>query len=217
VCWSLLDRAIKLDRWRQPWKFRRRWTEVRDMIAARVRSAVGTDGLLPQAYGRRPPRSDAAAHRYHLTPRTASLAGRARTSGCAADSPKATWRAGVCRKQAPARLPLLGGGQPGGFAHTGCRYSGQSGGTTTPAAPSSRWTQADTRPIPAAVERNQPRGVEAAPGPGRYGCRGIQSSRHLCGRHSHRAHRVSHEGDSHAVVTSRPAVLGSTAGRIRYY
>jgi GH15 family glucan-1,4-alpha-glucosidase len=31
------------------------------MIAARVRAAVGTDGLLPQAYGQWPPRSDAAA------------------------------------------------------------------------------------------------------------------------------------------------------------
>ena len=37
------------------------WAEVRDMIAARARAAVGTDGLLSQAYGQRPPRSDVAA------------------------------------------------------------------------------------------------------------------------------------------------------------
>ena len=61
--WLVLDRAIELGRWRQPWKlwrFRRRWAEVRDMIATGVRAAVGTDGLLPQAYGQWPPRSDAA-------------------------------------------------------------------------------------------------------------------------------------------------------------
>jgi len=59
--WLVLDRAIKLGRWLRPWQSRRRWTDVRDAIAARVRAAVGADGLLPQVYGQQPPLPDAAA------------------------------------------------------------------------------------------------------------------------------------------------------------
>lgn len=125
------------------------------------------------------------------------------------------------RRLAPARLPLLGGGQPGGFAHTDCRYSGHPGGTTTPAAPQSvdagrHATDPGRGGTPPAAL-----GIEAASGPGRYGCSAVQSSRHRCGRHSHSAHRVSHEGDkpcSGAVplaFSDRPLVAQGIVGVVK--
>lgn len=59
--WLVLDRAVKLGRWRRPWQPHRRWAAARDVIAERVRAAVDADGLLPQVYGQHPPRPDAAA------------------------------------------------------------------------------------------------------------------------------------------------------------
>jgi hypothetical protein len=49
--WLLLDRALWIARGWRPWTRRRHWKSARDTIRERILSAIGEDGLLPQAYG----------------------------------------------------------------------------------------------------------------------------------------------------------------------
>jgi uncharacterized membrane protein len=59
--WLLLDRALWIARGWRPWTRRRHWKSARDTIRARILSAIGEDGLLPQAYGDDPGTPDASA------------------------------------------------------------------------------------------------------------------------------------------------------------
>jgi uncharacterized membrane protein len=59
--WLLLDRALWIARGWRPWTRRQHWKSARDTIRERILSAIGEDGLLPQAYGDDPGTPDASA------------------------------------------------------------------------------------------------------------------------------------------------------------
>jgi GH15 family glucan-1,4-alpha-glucosidase len=60
--WVGLDRAIRVDRHRRPWRRQRRWVEARDAARERVERALDpTTGLLPRVFGGEPTDVDAAA------------------------------------------------------------------------------------------------------------------------------------------------------------
>lgn len=131
------------------------------------------------------------------------------------------WPAGGARLRqaidpAPARLPLLGGGQPGGFGPTpraakAVNRVGRLHRLLLPVGGDAGRHATDSD----GGGTQQPRGVQAASGPGRYGCSGAQSSRHRCGGHSHSAHAVSHVGGRPRSGGWRSR-LRSTTGRARY-
>jgi hypothetical protein len=59
--WLVLDRALWIARGWRPWTRRRQWKKARDVIAARILSALTSEGLLPQSYDGPADRPDASA------------------------------------------------------------------------------------------------------------------------------------------------------------
>lgn len=48
--WLVLDRALRLNRWRSPWRRRRSWRSERSRLRTRVIGAIGSDGTIPLAH-----------------------------------------------------------------------------------------------------------------------------------------------------------------------
>jgi hypothetical protein len=48
--WLILDRSLRLNRWRSPWERRPAWRHERDRLRDRVIGAIGPDGTIPLAH-----------------------------------------------------------------------------------------------------------------------------------------------------------------------